>query len=337
MEEKIRKAIKELSEPHPLQLFVDDELSFYKKYFNHFSANVIREKKILVFENPNRMKVTFEFDVQGLKKSDNPLFVFLPNTRKNWLKIMWEGMRLSVASVTEVKNAVWEVVKDDVASIAQSLSENNPMEFWNDKIWGTDEHLPCFISGNIIEGDGQLVVEFFDSFEKYQHTCGLFDERTYIYEYALDAGKSHWIYVKAPEKFQIALTTEDKRAKPIKGNDPEIKAFRIHQNEEANPIKLNIEVKVPPTLKWWYRMVVFLSIAFIVSFGIIGYKSIGKGPSMTPAFAQVGISLVAAIIATRGWIMNDETVLKRVSNIMTALAIIIIALIVAVYSMAGLK
>ena len=338
MEENIRKAIKELSKPHPLQLFVDDELSFYKKYFNHFSANVIREKKILVFENPNRMKVTYEFDVQGLKKTDKPLFIFLPNTRKNWLKIMWEGRRLSVASADEVRQAIFEVVKDDVATLAQNFTENDEMGFWDKKIWGADEYLPCFISGELIEGDGQLVVEFYDSFENYEHTRWLFEERTYSYEYMLDAGNSHWIYVKAPEKFQIALSTKDKRAKPIKGNDPEIKAYRIHQNEETKPIQFNVEVKVPPTLKWWYSMIVVLAGVFILIFGCLGFALIKKKAlPLTPAFAQVGISLVAAIIATRGWIMNDETVLKRVSNVMTVLAVIIIILIVLVYSLAGLN
>lgn len=56
---------------------------------------------------------------------------------------------------------------------------------------------------------------------------------------------------------------------------------------------------------------------------------------MGPAFAQVGISLVAAIIATRGWIMNDETVLKRVSYAMTVLAVLILVLLVVIYSIAG--
>ena len=58
---------------------------------------------------------------------------------------------------------------------------------------------------------------------------------------------------------------------------------------------------------------------------------------MTPVYAQVGISLVAAIIATRGWIMNDETVLKRVSNTMTVLAILILVLLVTMYAVAGFK
>lgn len=336
MEETILNAIKELSQLHPLHLFATDELSFYKKYFNHFSAHVIREKKILVFENPNRMKVTYEFDVQGIQKTNDPLFIFLPNTRKNWLKIMWEGRRLSVCSAEEVKNSVKTVVQNGLDTVVQSLGEMDKEGVWNKKIWGSEERLPCFISGESLEGDGQLVVEFYDSFENFKQTCGLFGERSYTYDYALEAGRSHWIYVKAPERFQIALTANDSRANVIKGNDPEIKAYGIFHDKENIPVKFQIDVKVPQTLKWWYRTIVILSVAFVIVFGWLGFSLIHKKAlPLTPAFAQVGISLVAAIIATRGWIMNDETVLKRVSNIMTIFSILILLLLVLIYSIAG--
>ena len=164
MENNIIKAIKELSETHPLQMFVEDDQSFYKKYFNQFTSSVIREKKILVFENPNRIKVTYEFDVQSLQNTDEPLFIFLPNTRKNWLKIMWKGQRLSVCNADDVKKVVWEVVKDDVNKVKQTLNEEDVNVLWDKKIWGDREQLPCFVIGALLEGDGQLVVEFYDSF-----------------------------------------------------------------------------------------------------------------------------------------------------------------------------
>ena len=197
--------------------------------------------------------------------------------------------------------------------------------------------MPCFVSSTQLKGDGQLVVEFYDSFDSYRRKGILFDERCYNYEYGLDAGTSHWIYAKAPEKFQITLNTTDKRAKVIKGNDPEIRAYRIFHTTNTEPVFFNIEVRVPRTLKCWYWMIVSLAIGFIVAFSKlgIGLVGIGKGKVLPPAFAQVGISLVAAIIATRGWIMNDETVLKRVSITMTVLAILILIILFAMYSVAG--
>lgn len=336
MEDRILKSIKEMPQDSPLRLFVEDELAFFQKYFNHFTTSVIREKKILEFENPNRMRVTYEFDVQGLEKKDAPLFIFLPDTRKNWLKIRWEGRRLSVCAAEDVKQAVFKALEKDLFWLSGEMGEDDDV-FWERKIWGGRQQLPCFVNGSQIEGDGQLVVEYYDSFADYKTQGCLFAERKYTYNYLLEAGKSHWLYVKAPAKFQIDLTTDDKRANVIKGNDPEIKAYRIHHSREGNPVLFNVEVKVPGTLKWWYRMIVVLAAVFVVAFGVIGSRLICEGKEMTPVYAQVGISLVAAIIATRGWIMNDETVLKRVSNTMTVLAILILVLLVTMYAVAGFK
>lgn len=335
MEAKILKAINKLPEDSPLRIFVEDELGFYKQYFGHFNASVTREKKILVFENPNRIRVTYEFDVQRLTKTNTPLFIFLPDTRKNWLRLLWEGHRLTVTPAEEIKNAVWNVVKEDVIKVSDALYEPDEDVFWDKKVWGGRTQLPCFVNADQVSGDGQMVVEYYDSFESFDHIGCLFDERRYTFQYTLEAGKSHWLYVKAPEKFQIDLATTDKRANDIKGNDPEIRAYRIHHGTENIPVKFTVDIKVPQTLKWWYRMIVLLATAFVVAFGIIGSKFICKGAVLSPVFAQVGISLVAAIIATRGWIMNDETVLKRVSNTMTFLAILILVLLVTVYSVAG--
>lgn len=335
MDSKTIKGIKQLAEDSPLRLFVEDELGFYKKFFGQFNAAVTREKKILVFENPNRMKVTYEFDVQGLKAGSTPLFVFLPDTRKNWLKIYWEGKRLPVVAAEVIKNSVLGVVEDDVRWVSDELGEADMVAFWDRKVWGGRTQLPCFVSGEQLSGDGQLVVEYYDSFDDYEHRGCLFDERRYTYNYVLEAGKSHWIYVKAPDKFQIDLATKDNRAERIEGNDPEIKAYRIYHGNDDVPVKFNLDVKVPKTLKWWYGMVVSIGMAFMLAFVSIGITLIVNKKTLTPVFAQVGISIVAAIIASRGWMMNDETVLKRVSNLMTILAILILSCLVVLYTVSS--
>ncbi|MBQ3812063.1 MAG: hypothetical protein II841_00685 [Bacteroidales bacterium] len=341
MNEIIGTAVKNLPKNNRLRLFVEDELSFYKTYFNHFTSHIIREKKILEFENPNRIKITYEFDINRLDKmSTDPLFVFLPDTRKNWMKVMWGGERLTIASSESVRDAIYQIVEDDLSSVKSAIGkEGTVFQFWEDEFW--PGHIPCFVNGSFIQQEtenGQMVIEYYDSFENYNPVglkWGLFDERRYSYDYALESGSSHWIYLKAPAKFQIDLTTDDKRATPIKGNDPEVKAYRIIPSEATGSVRFNIDVKVPETLKWWYRMIVILAAAYTVAFGIIASKMICNGLDLSPVFAQVGISLVAAIIATRGWIMNDETVLKRVSYIMTGLALGILVLLVVMYSMAG--
>ncbi|MCR5574212.1 MAG: hypothetical protein K6F78_05260 [Bacteroidaceae bacterium] len=340
MNDTIKTAVKNLPKNNRLRLFVEEELSFYNCYFNCFTSRIIREKKILEFENPNRIKVTYEFDLNKLEETNNLLFVFLPDTRKNWMKLTWQGKRLTVCSSENVRDAIFRIVESDLKALKTELCyKGTEYEYWKKELW--PGHIPCFVEGLFAKEEsenGQMVVEFYDSLEKYNPVgfkWGLFDERRYTYEYALESGSSHWIYVKAPAKFQINLTTDDKRAIPINGNDPEIKACRIKSGDETGNVRFNIDVKVPGTLKWWYRMIVILAVAYIVAFGVIAREIICGCKSLSPVFAQVGISLVAAIIATRGWIMNDETVLKRVSYAMTVLAVLILVLLVVMYSIAG--
>lgn len=141
--------------------------------------------------------------------------------------------------------------------------------------------------------------------------------------------------MKAPEKFQIEISANDKRANLIKGNDPEIKAYRIYHGTENVDVVFSVDVKVPRTLKLWYGSLVGLGVVFVIALLSIGITLIAMGHALTPVFAQVGISIVAAIIATRGWMMTEETVLKRVSNILTILAILILTCLVALYSVSS--
>lgn len=341
MEQKIKDAVKKLPEKARLRVFVENELSFYKLYCNHFTSRIIREKRILEFENPNRMRVTYEFDVSKLEKKNDPLFIFLPDTRKNWMKVIWEGKRMTVSSSGSISGLIFRLLENDLIWLKSELGfTETTFEFWEKSIW--PGHIPCFVDGSFIKGDcenGQMVVEYYDSFEKFDQVgrkWSLFDERRYVYDYTMESGSSHWLYVKAPEKFQVVTTTDDNRAKVIPGNDPEIKAYRIMPESEKNPVRFNIDIRVPRTLKWWYGMIVILAFLFLMSFLALGTLFIVKDKHLTPVFAQVGISFVAAIIASRGWMMNDETVLKRVSNIMTTIASGILVALIVIYAVAGM-
>lgn len=343
MKEEIYQAILALSQDSPLRIFIEDELRFYKSYFSEFTSRVIREKKILEFENPNRMRVVYEFDVDKLSKTSSPLFVFLPETRKNWMKVTWGNRRLAISSSESVRGVVFKIVEKEIEKlIAVNGFVGHPRKLWEEVIWPGSDHIPCFVDGSFVSekiANGQLVIEYYDSIEVFNqisNKCYLFDERRYYYDYALETGNSHWIYVKAPEKFQVEMSTDDERVVEIKGNDPEIKAFRIIPRGEKNKVRFAIDVKVPQTLRWWYGLIVYLGIAFIPIFLIVSIVLTAKGRSLTPAFAQVGISLVAAIIASRGWMMNDETVLKRASIIMTWVACIILVSLLIMYSVSAL-
>lgn len=214
MDAKIIEAISNLPKESSLRLFIEDEAKFYQIYFNRFTSRIIREKKILEFENPNRLRVTYEFDVAKLEKNSEPMFLFLPETRKNWLKVIWEGRRLTVSASEEICGLVFSKVEEDVMKVKiETGYVGVPRKFWNEVIWPDKDHIPCFVDGSFQKENieaGQMVVEYFDSFENYSRVgkrCSLFDERKYQYDYALESGFSHWLYVKAPDKFQVVMNT----------------------------------------------------------------------------------------------------------------------------------
>ncbi len=342
MEQTIKTALQSLPRESALRLLYDDEQAFYLNHFNHFTSHVIREKKILIFENPNRMLVNYEYDVTNLPSEDSPLFVFLPDTKKNWLKVSWEGRRLAISSKEKVSKLIFEYLKKEVVQLIKEMhSEGSPTQFWDEYLWSKCEHIPCFIEGLFSEKEektGQLLVEYYDSFETFQHVghkYSLFDERQYGYNYTFETGSSHWLYVKAPDKFQLVINTDDNRATEIKTNDPEIKAYKISQTTTLQAVIFQICIRVPRTLKWWYGLIAIFGLLYFLAFLIVSIILVSKGLPMTPVFAQVGISVIAAIIASRGWMMNDETILKKISLIMTAIAIAILVCLTVMYSISS--
>ena len=105
-------------------------------------------------------------------------------------------------------------------------------------------------------------------------------------------------------------------------------------------VRFKLSVKVPGTLKLWYSALVTLGAAFVLGFAGVFVAAIMqgvKGYNFSPVYAQVGISIIAAIIATRGWLMNEETVLRRVSKWLTWIVIVIVVMLVGGYSYFMLK
>ena len=94
-------------------------------------------------------------------------------------------------------------------------------------------------------------------------------------------------------------------------------------------------MRVPGTLKLWYSALVTMGAVFVLGFAGVFVAAIMQdidSSNFSPVYAQVGISIIAAIIATRGWLMNEETVLGRVSKWMTWIVIVIVVMLVGGYS-----
>ena len=348
MEARIKDAI--LKQRSALYLFVENDRAFYDKYCRELTDRVIREKRILEFENPNRVKVTYEYDVVPETKNspatDGMVFAFLPDKRKSWLKIFYSGKRLAVPNSASIREYLFGIVKDDLERLKKDAElEVDAKKLW-EIIWQDKESIPCFVyEENGIKG-GIIEIVFYDFLDK-DNTKKLccsrlfFDQKYYSYTYPKEAKGNSWLYVKSPSKFEVAVSyDDDDGVKPNQNDDPEIQSYTIFGGKGKDVVDFRIAVKVPRTLKFWYSALVWLGIAYIGVFLLVAAKAMCQGLTIkefSPVYAQVGISIIAAIIATRGWLMNEETVLGRVSKWFTWIVIVIVALLVGGYSLFMLK
>lgn len=346
MEQKIKDAIER--QTGKLNLFWTDDRIFYSENCKELTERIIREKRILEFENPNRVKVTYEYDFTPISTDDrigrnDIVFLFLPDKRKSWLKVYCGGQRLTVVSSAKIADSLYDIVRNDVMALVKDVDyKDSGYDLWKE-IWKDKKSIPCFVYSepitSLLSKGGIVEIEFYDFLEedKSKKCClRLFDEKHYVYKYPMVAKGNSWLYVKAPNRFEVDVKDDNKDCiEPNQGNDAEVQSYTIH-GDKARAVEIfNISVKVPRTLWCWYGALVLLGLAYIIAFAIIARNALCKGLTIkefSPVYAQVGICIIAAIIATRGWLMNEETVLRKVSYIITFIAIIIVTLLVGVYS-----
>lgn len=348
MNQRIKEAI--LQQKSALCRFIEDENAFYEEYCNELSSRIIREKRILEFETPNRVKVTYEYDVEAPQKTlddKDVVFLFLPDKRKSWLKIFVDGKRLTIPNSGKIRDSLFELVKTDVEKLRTVLNlEKSAVELWRD-IWEEKKSIPCFIFVKSIPvgfDTGIIEIVFYDFLDvdndRGKCWCRLFDEKHYLYSYPMVAQGNSWLYLKSPSRFDISVDYNSICVEKNEEIDPEISSYTIKGSSNTESEIFKISIKVPRTLRFWYSSLVFLGIFFILCF--IGalvfaiYNDLSVN-DFSPVYAQVGISIIAAVIATRGWLMNEETVLKRVSNCLTCIVIIVVFMLIGTYSFFMLK
>jgi hypothetical protein len=341
MDQRISEAIRE--QKSALCLFFDNEKAFYETYCNELTNGIIREKRILEFETPNRVKVTYEYDIE-INKEDwgrkDILFLFLPDKRKSWLKIFLDGKRLTIPESAKIRETLFSFVKKDVEKLKDVLeTEKSADELWKE-IWEDRKPLPCFVYTESFPKDphtGIMEIVFYDFLDleksKKKSFFRLFDEKHYQYTYTLVARGNSWLYVKSPSRFDVDVYYNREHIESNEKIDPEISSYTIKGRNRGEQEEFSISIKVPPTLRLWYTSLVYLGVIYIISLiGAAGYVVCQDSCDFTPVFAQLGISIIAAVIATRGWLMNEETVLKRVSMWLTWIVILIVFLLIGVYS-----
>lgn len=341
-------------------LFVPNH--FYRDNFNALENCKIREKRLIEFETPNRAKITHEYDIQVTEGKDDVYkgynYLFNPRNRLSWLKIKQEGKRILVASNDTIKEIVQPVLESDLTKL---IPDKKSRDSFFDYIWKNQIGYPCFIKVEKIERENFLIeAEYYDSIKENQENIkkgyifSPFEERNISYEYYPLKSYSSWLYVRAPKNFNLTIDREkleynenvnliecyDEETK--NNSDPDIKTLTIINLKEAEEIdyivKLNIGIRIPKSLKIWFKSIYFISSAVVLlslinlinSICLLFCKPIFECDLIGKIvddnnFNGVIIALFAGIIATRGWMISEETILKKYSKYLT---IIMLALII---------
>ena len=332
-------------------LFLSDIDLFYKKYCKSLEGFKLREKRLLDFETPNRALITHEYDIEVDDNFDYSEYYYLfnPIKRLSWLKIAQDGKRLSIAKECVVKKIVRHILKKELNRTSINF----------DKLWDNRKGFPCFVKIEKSQYKSLLITaSYYDSIksenkEKKSFFSPLM-ERRIRYDYLPLKGKSSWLYIKAPNNFNVKYNSE-----LIQQSAHNIIDFANSDDKEADPGKvsltiinngidasvndvasLSLDISVPSSLKTWFMSIYYISIVVmsILSLALlnelwllffapmINCKSIVDILLINTNFGGIIMGLVAAIITTRSWLISEETITKYYSIYITRMMVVILIL-----------
>lgn len=332
---------------------------FYQEEFNELDLVKLREKRFLDFETPNRAKVVHELDIELPSNFNYTKFYYLfnPFNRLSWLKITQENKRIIIADNKKAKFFVYKVILKELSSLVSgnSISSRDLFDYlWEDKLG-----YPCFIKFEDIKCNSFILkAEYFDSIKSDNSNNNLsaslffpIEERTINYEYFPLKGRSSWLYLKAPKNFNISVDNinyekevnfVDEYNSRENNSDPDINSLtivnsRVTQDVDSN-VYFDINITVPESLKIWYLAIYYTSLTilimlsfhlinslyFLLDFPVLIEFNPLERILNNDNFNGVILTVIAGIIATRGWLISEETILKKYSRILTILMILLL-------------
>jgi hypothetical protein len=112
--------------PTGLSCFLDDSTRFFETCFPEMREAVIREKRWLNFETPNRVSITHEYVIQLGKKpiSNNLFYIFSPSHKLSWLKILINDERVPVANRDIVFEQIKIILDNEISSFVKLILSN---------------------------------------------------------------------------------------------------------------------------------------------------------------------------------------------------------------------
>lgn len=344
-----------------IYLFLTNADAFYDKYCRNLDAFKLREKRFLDFETPNRALITHEYDIEisddNFEYKDY-YYLFNPKARLSWLKISQEGKRLSIAGEKVVKSYIKEILQSELSHVSISF----------DEIWQNKIGLPCFIK--LERGQYKnflLTASYYDSIKQNEPSKPFWGksifsplmERRIKYDYLPLKGKSSWLYIKAPNNFNISIDKENIDPQDVntidyansgkRDADPGKLSLTIINKENFRSLKrtavpLNFCITVPLPLKAWFLSIYYIAIAILIMLCITIGNEIWLY-FLTPIFnierpiillfenknfGAIIMGMVAAVITTRSWLISEETITRYYSIYLTGIMVLIVILYVFV-------
>lgn len=334
--------------------FLNDLDTFCRKYCNSLDGYIVREKRFLDFDTPNRAVITHEYDIkiesEGTINESKPYYLFNPIKRLGWLKIYADEERLVVAGEKDVKDSIREALRDELADCDYSF----------EILWQNKVGLPCFI---FLKGAEKelfiLTASYYDSLTTNDTRSHFFKllisplkERDVKYDYLPLRGRSSWLYLKAPDNFDIETNIEDRKTEDYSielsggGNkepDPDILSLTIiHKKKDAETVEripIPFSIVLPKTVALWFKIIYWCTVipALLLLSDVVNTILLKFIKPIIPIdipvlicnnehFTEWLLAIVAAVIATRSWMIKEETILKFYSRAITLVLVCMVIL-----------
>lgn len=339
--------------------FTKNTNRFYQENFNVLNSVKLREKRLLDFETPNRSRIVHEYDIQlpSNFKFDKFYYLFNPFNRLSWLQVSQENKRLIIANNEKAKSFVYNIMEPELKCLSNGYNISD-IDLFN-YLWKHKLGYPCFVKiENINCNNFILTAEYFDSIKpdnsKTKLSANFFlpiEERTINYEYFPLKERSSWLYLKAPKNFNISINNVkyrrevnsiDKYNLEENNSDPDIISLTIVNSGEIQGIDMNvyfdINITVPESLKIWYLSIYYSSLFilglllfhlinslyFFFNFPVLvafnPFEKILRSDNLN----SIILTVIAGIIATRGWLISEETILKQYSKNLTIVMLLLL-------------
>ena len=323
-----------------IYFLLTETTKFYTENFSDLQKYIKREKRLVVFETPSRVSMTHEYTIEGAGNISQG-FYFLFNTRErlSWLKIFLEEKRVSIASRAKVVSLLMKKLDSELGDFAAVL-HLSPIDAAV-RLYEASDGKPCFIEFNNKEYKGQqsllLSITFFDSIRnkilhRRERWWSPLQEKQISYNYSTISGTANaWVYFKSPANFVLSVSNNatDGQYEASPSNDDEITSLVLTPKGEKLSIDFKISINVPNALNVWYNVMLYLAyLGVLWGFVLVGNILCGSiQDKMIETFNNCSYAIIAALIATRGWLMSEEQVMKKISNHYTFIICILIAII----------